>query len=71
MIFQYLKKTKKAFVIPLNCGWDDVGSWESLWKMSTKDQNGNSLNGRVLSQDTKSSMIRSEDKLVVVLAWII
>ena len=59
------EKTKKAFVIPLNCGWDDVGSWESLWKMSTKDQNGNSLNGRVLAQDTKSSMIRSEDKLVV------
>ena len=31
------EKTKKAFVIPLNCGWDDIGSWESLWKMSKKD----------------------------------
>ena len=41
------EKTKKAFVIPLNCGWDDIGSWESLWKMSKKDLNGNSLNGRV------------------------
>ena len=35
------EKTKKAYVIPLDCGWDDVGSWESLWKMSKKDQNGN------------------------------
>ncbi len=59
------EKTKKAFVIPLNCGWDDIGSWESLWKMSKKDQNGNSLTGKILVQDTKDSLIRSEDKLVV------
>ena len=59
------EKTKKAFVIPLNCGWDDIGNWESLWKISKKDINGNSLKGRVLAQETKDSIIRSEDKLVV------
>ena len=59
------EKTKKAFVIPLNCGWDDIGNWKSLWNISKKDFNGNSLNGRVLAQDIKNSIIRSEDKLVV------
>ena len=59
------EKTKKALVIPLNCGWDDIGDWESLWKISKKDLNGNSLEGKVLAQDTKDSFIRSEDKLVV------
>ena len=59
------EKTRKAFVIPLNCGWDDLGSWESLWKMSKKDPSCNSINGKVLVQDTKDSLIRSEDKLVV------
>ena len=59
------EKTRKAFVIPLNCGWDDVGSWGSLWKMSAKDLNGNSINGRVIAQETKDSIIRSENKLVV------
>ena len=59
------EKTKKAFVIPLSCGWDDIGSWESLWKMSRKDFNGNSINGKVLAKDTKDSLIRSNDKLVV------
>ena len=48
------EKTKKAFVIPLNCGWDDVGDWASIWKISKKDLNGNSLNGKVLAQDTKA-----------------
>ncbi len=59
------EKTKKAFVILLNCGWDDIGSWESLRKISKKDHNGNSLIGRVLVKDTKNSLIRSENKLVV------
>ena len=46
------EKTKKAFVILLNCGWDDLGTWESLWKISKKDLYGNSLNGRVLAHNT-------------------
>ena len=59
------EKTKKAFVMPLDCGWDDIGSWESLWKISNKDQDGNSKKGRVLIMDTKDSLIRSEDKIIV------
>ena len=59
------EKTKKAFVMPLDCGWDDIGSWESLWKISNKDQDGNSKKGRVLSMDTKDSLIKSEEKLIV------
>ncbi len=59
------EKTKKALVIPLNCGWDDIGSWESLWGISKKDNNGNSLSGNVLATDIKDSLIRSENKLVV------
>ena len=59
------EKTKRAFVIPLNCGWDDIGSWESLRKISKQDINGNSLKGRLIAKDTKDSIIRCEDKLVV------
>ncbi|RPG57644.1 MAG: mannose-1-phosphate guanylyltransferase/mannose-6-phosphate isomerase [Flavobacteriales bacterium TMED235] len=59
------EKTKRAFVIPLNCGWDDIGSWESLRKISKLDINGNSLKGRLIAKDTKDSIIRCEDKLVV------
>ncbi len=59
------EKTKKAYVIPLICGWDDIGSWESLWKISKKNKEGNYLKGRTLIRDTKNTLIRSEDKLVV------
>ena len=59
------EKTSKAFVIPLNCGWDDVGSWESLWRVAEKDLDGNSTFGKVLIKNTKNSLIKSESKLVV------
>ncbi len=59
------EKTKKAYVIPLNCGWDDVGSWETLWRILKKDKEGNSFKGKILAEATKDSLIRCEDKLVV------
>ncbi|MFW1811948.1 mannose-1-phosphate guanylyltransferase/mannose-6-phosphate isomerase [Acinetobacter ursingii] len=33
-----------SYVIPINVGWSDVGSWDSVWESSKKDQNGNSDN---------------------------
>jgi mannose-1-phosphate guanylyltransferase len=63
--YAVLEKTKKAFVLPLNCGWNDIGSWESLWEITKKDINGNAIKGKVLVKETKESLIRSEDKLVV------
>ena len=59
------EKTKKAFVMPLDCGWDDIGGWQSLWEVSKKDKVGNAVSGRVLIKDTKNSLIKSEEKLVV------
>jgi len=61
------EKTNKAFVVPLDCGWDDIGSWDSLWNISKKDSNGNSIKGNVFSQDTKNSLIRGGEKLLVTL----
>ena len=59
------EKTRKAFVLPLDCGWDDIGSWDSLWKLSKKDKNGNSLNGRIITHKTKKSLIKSEERLII------
>ena len=61
------EKTKKSYVLPLDCGWDDIGNWESLWNISKKDFDGNNIKGNVLVKETKKSLIRSEDKLLVCL----
>ena len=59
------ERTQKAYVLPLDCGWDDIGNWESLWNISKKDLDGNSKEGKVLVKNTKNSLIRSKNKLLV------
>ena len=63
--YAIFEKTKKAIVIPLKCGWSDIGTWDSLWKISKKDPRGNAIKGKVFVENTQNSLIRSEEKLVV------
>ena len=42
-----------------------VGSWSSLWDISSKDSNGNAVHGDVLLYNSSNSYVRSDDKLVV------
>ena len=60
-----MEKTNKGIVVPLDAGWSDIGSWETIWEISKKDKEGNFKLGKVLTEDTKDSYIRSENRLVV------
>ena len=59
-----MEKTNKGFVFPLNAGWSDLGDWNSIWKNSKKDKNGNTLKGKVFVQDTKNCYMRTENSLI-------
>ncbi len=61
------EKTKEGVVIEANMGWCDLGCWEELWKISSKDNNENTLVGDVLVKDVRRSYIRSENQLISVL----
>ena len=60
-----MEKTKIGSVLTLKAGWDDIGSWTSLWKNSKKDKMGNAVKGKVIIEDSKNCYLRSEDRLVV------
>jgi mannose-1-phosphate guanylyltransferase/mannose-6-phosphate isomerase len=64
--YAVMEKTAKAKVVPLDAGWNDVGSWSALWDVSSKDKNGNAISGDVIVADTRNSHIYSENKLVAV-----
>jgi len=64
--YAVMEKTDKAMVIPLDAGWNDVGSWSALWEVTSKDDRGNAIRGDVLTIDTHDSFIHSENKLVAV-----
>lgn len=62
--YAVMEKTEHAVVIPLNANWNDVGAWNSVWEVSQKDGNGNSIRGDVIAQDTRNSLIHAETRLV-------
>jgi mannose-1-phosphate guanylyltransferase/mannose-6-phosphate isomerase len=39
--YALMEKTDCAAVVPLDAGWDDVGSWAALWEIGEKDASGN------------------------------
>ena len=43
-----MEKTKLGTVVSLNAGWDDIGSWNSVWENSIKDKNDNAIKGKVI-----------------------
>jgi len=65
--FAVMEKTKEAVVVPMDACWSDIGSWTSLWNVSEKDSDGNSLTGDVIAFDTSNSLIRSDGKLIAAL----
>ena len=53
--YALMEKTADAAVVPLDAGWNDVGSWSALWEVSDKDANGNACHGDVIALDCKDS----------------
>tara|TARA_B100000989_G_scaffold278203_1_gene239770 strand:+ start:18515 stop:19951 length:1437 start_codon:yes stop_codon:yes gene_type:complete len=60
-----MEKTSRGIVIPLDAGWSDIGSWESVWETSKKDLQGNYTEGKIILENTKNSYIRSDNRLIV------
>ena len=60
-----MEKTNKGIVLPLDAGWNDIGSWKSVWETSIKDKKGNYTQGKVLIEESKNCYVRSENRLVV------
>lgn len=62
--YAVMEKTRLGMVVPLTCGWSDVGSWSSLWEVGEKDADGNVSHGDVITHDSRDSYVYSGSRLV-------
>lgn len=62
--YAVMEHTALGAVVPLDCGWSDVGAWSTLWEVSARDAEGNVVHGDVLVEDTRNSYLRSESRLL-------
>jgi mannose-1-phosphate guanylyltransferase/mannose-6-phosphate isomerase len=53
--YAVMEKTDAAMVLPVDIGWNDVGSWSALWDVSEQDDAGNAHHGDVISVDSRDS----------------
>ncbi|WP_245210907.1 mannose-1-phosphate guanylyltransferase/mannose-6-phosphate isomerase [Prochlorococcus marinus] len=59
-----MEKTNLGTVLRLDVGWNDLGSWKSIWEDTSFDKKRNSIKGKVFLKDVKNTYIRSESRLV-------
>jgi mannose-1-phosphate guanylyltransferase/mannose-6-phosphate isomerase len=65
--YAIMEKTKKAVVVPVACGWSDVGDFQSLWQVNAKDECGNVKQGDVVAIDSHNCLLKADSRLLAVL----
>ncbi|MCA1715258.1 MAG: mannose-1-phosphate guanylyltransferase/mannose-6-phosphate isomerase, partial [Gammaproteobacteria bacterium] len=53
--YAVMEHTDAAMVLPVDIGWNDVGSWSALWDVAERDGDGNAHSGDVIVVDSRNS----------------
>ena len=65
--FGVMEKADNVYVLPADIGWSDLGTWDSLHRVSTPDELGNVVDGDVLLYEARECIIKTpHERLVVV-----
>jgi mannose-1-phosphate guanylyltransferase len=65
--YAVMERAENVAVAPVAMGWSDVGSWDALFDIGVRDDNGNGIIGDVIAFDTKNSLIRADGLKVSVI----
>ena len=64
-----MEKTNKADMIPIDVGWNDLGSWASFDKIFKNDSNNNTWlvdkNTNIISENSQNLVIGTNKKFVI------
>lgn len=67
--YAVMERARRVAVVPVSCGWSDVGSWDALADLGPHDAHGNRLNGDVIALDCSNSLVLA-DGVTVTLAGV-
>ncbi len=62
--YAVMEKTDNACVIAMDAGWSDIGSWQSLWEVSERDEHNNVALGDTYLHDTTNSLVQAHHRHV-------
>ena len=64
--YAVMEKTADAALVPMDAGWNDVGSWTALREVSTQDADGNAHHGDVIAVDCRNTYAYGERLIALV-----
>ncbi|WP_018879036.1 MULTISPECIES: mannose-1-phosphate guanylyltransferase/mannose-6-phosphate isomerase [unclassified Thioalkalivibrio] len=62
--YAVMERTEHAAVTPLAAGWSDIGSWSALAGVRGVDEQGNTLRGDCLLEDSEGCVVDADGLLV-------
>jgi mannose-1-phosphate guanylyltransferase/mannose-6-phosphate isomerase len=62
--YAVMERTKHAAVMPVSYGWSDVGSWQAVWELSSRDTADNAAQGSALFVDASGCYVAADKQLV-------
>ena len=66
--YAIMERSENVFVLPAEFGWNDLGTWGSLYEKLDKDEFQNAgVNAKLLSSESWGNMIRTKDEKIVVI----
>lgn len=69
--FGIMERAEGKFMVPVDFGWSDVGSWEAVWELSAKDGAGNAFTGakpqRQVAIGAANNLIQADGKMIALM----
>jgi len=62
--YAVMEHTGAGVVVPLDAGWNDLGSWAAIWDVNVRDPEGNSHQGDVMSVESSNNLVHAHHRLV-------
>jgi len=62
--FAVMERAPCRAVVPVDCGWSDIGSWQAISDLYETDGAGNQVQGHAVIVDSKNTFIQSDQRLV-------
>ncbi len=61
---RYPGSTIPIYMVPLNAGWSDLGTWDAVWNALPRDEHGNANVGDVLVTRSYNTLVHASSRLV-------
>ncbi len=62
--YAIMEKAKNIMLVPADYGWLDLGSWQAIEEVMTKDKNGNIFKGNCVDIESEDTFVWSQSRLV-------